>query len=398
MELPVGRPRGGASGEYGAARFEFQVPTSLVAALRALQEPRGVTLFMALLAAFQALLYRYTGQDDIRVGVPVAGRRLPQTHRLVGLFVNTVVCRARIARGMTLAHLLQHVRETVLEAQAHQDLPFEQLVEALSPPRMLSHTPLFQVLFNHLPIDLAAARSVAGLNVELRAAGDRAAQFELTLETREDSLGRVRAQFLYAAELFAPATLERLSAHYLHLLEALSQHPERPLGDFPLVTGAERAQIDAWSHPAPRPFAAEPVHRLFERQVRRQPDAPAVVCGEVALSYASLNRRANQLAHHLIRLGVRPDCPVGVMLERSTELVVALLAILKAGGAYVPLDAEYPPERLRYMLEDSGVGLAAHTAQVGSVAPARAGSHGPRAGCARVGQRAIGRSHGRAPC
>ncbi|WP_460427252.1 amino acid adenylation domain-containing protein, partial [Azotobacter armeniacus] len=252
---------------------------------------------------------------------------------------------------------LAQARAAALGAQAHQDLPFEQLVEALQPERGLGLTPLFQVMFNHQRGDYRALRQLPGLELEDYALDDQAAQFELTLDTHESPDGQVRASFGYAMELFEAQTIERLAGHYLTVLRALAERPEQALGDVELLDEAERAQLRQWGENPQRYPDAEPVHRLFERQAQERPQATALVFGDEALSYAELNRRANRLAHRLIALGVAPETKVGIAVERSVEMVVGLLGILKAGGAYVPLDPDYPAERLGYMVEDSGIGL-----------------------------------------
>ncbi|WP_460427462.1 AMP-binding protein, partial [Azotobacter armeniacus] len=356
LTLPGDRPRK-AQASYHAARHTLELPTELLARLRQLAEARGATLFMVLLAGFQALLHRYTGQHDIRVGVPVANRQRTETEGLIGFFVNTLVMRNVMDGRMSLAEVLEQTREAALGAQAHQDLPFEQLVEALQPERSLSHSPLFQVMFNHLREDWRALRQLPGLALERDELGEQAAQFELTLDTSERPDGRVRASFSYAAELFEAQTIERLAGHYLAVLQALAERPEQALGDVDVLSESERVQLRQWGANEQRYPDAEPVHRLFERQVQKQPQATALVFGDEALSYAELNRRANRLAHRLIALGVAPETKVGIALERSVEMVVGLLGILKAGGAYVPLDPDYPGERLAYMVEDSGIGL-----------------------------------------
>src|SRR5688500_5391610 len=356
LQLPTDHPRPSAA-NYRAARHTFVLPAALVARLQRQAQSQGATLFMALLAGFQALLQRYTGQDDIRVGVPIANRHRVEIENIVGFFINTQVLRNRIDGRMPLRAILDQAREAALGAQTHQDLPFEQLVEALQPERNLNQNPLFQVMYNHLREDYRALEQLPGLMVENHELSEQAAQFELTLDTVEQPDGRLEATFTYAAELFEPATIARLGGHYLHLLEQLAGHPECSLGDIDLLSEAERAQLRVWGVNDQRYGNTEPVHRLIERQVEAQPKAVALIFGDVELSYDELNRRANRLAHRLMRLGVEPETRVGIAVERSIEMVVGLLAILKAGGAYVPLDPEYPRERLACMVEDSAIGL-----------------------------------------
>ncbi|MDN5936795.1 MAG: condensation domain-containing protein, partial [Nitrosospira sp.] len=316
LQLPADHPRSSTAG-YRVARHSFVLPAPLVAGLQRQAQRQGATLFMALLAGFQALLQRYTGQDDIRVGVPIANRHRIEVEGIVGFFVNTQVLRNRIDSRASLEILLEQAREAALGAQTHQDLPFEQLVEALQPERNLNQNPLFQVMYNHLREDPDVLAPLPDLTMENQVLGEQAAQFELTLDTNEQPDGQVGALFSYAAELFEPATIERLSAHYLHLLRQLAEHPERSLGDIDLLSEAERAQLGAWGVNPRRYANAEPVHRLIERQVQAHPEAIALIFGDTELSYAELNRRANRLAHRLIALGVKPETRVGIAVERS---------------------------------------------------------------------------------
>ncbi|MGK6309829.1 amino acid adenylation domain-containing protein, partial [Variovorax sp. DT-64] len=356
LALAADAPRR-ADGRYRGERHVVTLPVALLAPLRRQAQAQGATLFMALLAAFHALLHRYTGQTDIRVGVPIANRNRAETTGVVGFFVNTLVMRARLDHRTPLAELLAHTRDAALGAQAHQDLPFERLVEALQPQRSRSTTPLFQVMFNHLRRDRRSLAQWPGLAVERQDIDQQAAQFELALETCEFEDGGVEAKFLYAGELFERATIEALAGHYLALLQALAERPQEAVGEVALMGAPELARLSQWSVNDERHASFQPVHRLFEQQARRRPHAAALVFGDEELSYAELDRRANRLAHRLVALGVKRETRVGVVMERSPGLVVALLAILRAGGAYVPLDPAYPDERLAYMAADSGLGL-----------------------------------------
>ncbi|WP_338460410.1 non-ribosomal peptide synthase/polyketide synthase [Azotobacter vinelandii DJ] len=356
LELPGDRPRPAVQSHAGA-RLAVELDGELARSLRELARREGVTLFMLLLASFQSLLHRYSGQDDIRVGVPIANRTRAETEGLIGFFVNTQVLKAEFELQTTFVELLRQVKRTALEAQAHQDLPFEQLVEALQPERSLSHSPLFQVMYNHQTAVKGAARSLPGLSVEGLAWENRTTQFDLTLDSYEgpDSLG---ASLTYATDLFDASTVKRLAGHWRNLLASIVRQPERRIGELPLLTPEEYRQIvHAWNRTEARYPSERGVHQLIEEQVARTPEVVALVFGEQEMSYRELNRRANRLAHRLIELGVGPDVLVGVAVERGFEMVVGLLAILKAGGAYVPLDPEYPRERLAYMIEDSGIGL-----------------------------------------
>ncbi|HGM8393280.1 TPA: non-ribosomal peptide synthase/polyketide synthase [Pseudomonas aeruginosa] len=360
LELPTDRQRP-ALPSYRGARHELQLPQALGRQLQALAQREGTTLFMLLLASFQALLHRYSGQDEIRVGVPVANRNRVETERLIGFFVNTQVLRADLDTQMPFLDLLQQTRVAALGAQSHQDLPFEQLVEALQPERSLSHSPLFQAMYNHQNLGSAGRQSLAaqlpGLSVEDLSWGAHSAQFDLTLDTYESEQG-VHAEFTYATDLFEAATVERLARHWRNLLEAVVAEPRRRLGDLPLLDAEERATLLQRSRlPASEYPAGQGVHRLFEAQAGLTPDAPALLFGEERLSYAELNALANRLAWRLREEGVGSDVLVGIALECGVPMVVALLAVLKAGGAYVPLDPQYPADRLQYMIDDSGLRL-----------------------------------------
>jgi amino acid adenylation domain-containing protein len=356
LSLTTDQPRS-AEARYSAAQYSLDIPTGLAQELKQLSRTQGGTLFMTLLAAFHALLFRYTGQNEIRVGVPVAGRSRPETAGVIGIFINTLVLDARLHAQTSFAELLAQVRDTAIEAQAHQDLPFECLVQALRAEHGHAAAPLFQVMFNHLGQGDRPLRGWPGLQVRRIDLEERAAPFELTLETIEREDGGIRANFRYAAELFEPETVERMAGHYKRVLEALVKLPASKLGELDLLGDAERDRLAQWGVNTHRRGEAQCVHRLIEQQAAECPNATALIFGTEVLSYGELNRRANQLAHRLIEEGVRPEVKVGVALERSIELVVGLLAILKAGGAYVPLDPEYPADRIAYMVENSGLAL-----------------------------------------
>ncbi|KAB0511220.1 non-ribosomal peptide synthase/polyketide synthase [Pseudomonas extremorientalis] len=358
LELPLDHARPSQQSHRGAS-LDIQVPPTLVTALRALAQREDVTLFMLLLASFQTLLHRYSGQSDIRVGVPVANRNRVETERLIGFFVNTQVLKADIDGQQTVAQLLAQVKQRALDAQAHQDLPFEQLVEALQPERNLSFNPLFQVLFNHQT--QASGRDegeqLPGLHVSGLEWDSHTAQFDLSLNTHESAEG-LAASLTYATDLFEPATLARMATHWLNLLDGMTRDVQQRIGQLPLLDAHEQqAAIHGWNATAREYPLQRCVHQLIEEQVARTPDAPALVFGQQCLSYIELNLRANRLAYRLMEAGVGPDVLVGLAVERSIEMVIGLLAVFKAGGAYVPLDPEYPRERLAYMLQDSGVKL-----------------------------------------
>nr|WP_257814069.1 non-ribosomal peptide synthetase [Burkholderia glumae] len=371
LALPMDGTRH-AHGEYTAARHRLALPASLAQAVRACAQRRSATPFMVLLAAFQALLHRYTGQDDIRVGVPVANRHRVETERLIGFFVNTQVMRACFDGSDTPHTLLERLREATLGAQAHQDLPFDLLVEALRPERSLSHAPLFQVMFNHQRRDWRVLDGLPGLTIEPHRLPATMAQFELMLNTQEEADGTLTLEFSYARELFAPATIVRLAAHYQCCVEAIAQGDAHArIADLALADEAERATLDAWSRNPTCYGELEPVFRAFERHAAAHPDDEALVFGDAALRYGELNARANRLAHWLRARGIGVESRVGVSAERSLELVIALYAIMKAGAAYVPLDPSYPAERLAAMIDDSGLGLLLAQRDIGL--PAREG-------------------------
>ncbi|MBF8667870.1 amino acid adenylation domain-containing protein [Pseudomonas putida] len=352
LEMPMDRPRPTVSSLKGA-RLAIDLQAGLARALKQFAQQQGVTPFMLLLASFQVLLHRYSGQADIRVGVPVANRNRVETERLVGLFVNTQVLRAEFDLEMTFSDFLSQVKQRVVEAQAHQDLPFEQLVEALQPERSLNHSPLFQVMYNHQTQARGERRSLPGLEVDAVAWDNHTAKFDLTLETFEHETG-IGAALVYATDLFDASTARNLARHWQNLLTAIVEQPTQRIADLVLLDANEHRQIiEGWNATQASYPNASCIHQLFEAQVAKTPDAPALIFGEQTLSYAALNRRANQLAHKLREQGVGPDVLVGIAMQRSLEMVVGLLAILKAGGAYVPLDPEYPQDRLEYMLEDS---------------------------------------------
>ena len=329
---------------------------------------------MTLLAAFQSLLYRYTGQDDITVGTPIAARTHIETEGLIGCFLNTLVLRTDLSRLPTCRQLFARVRQVTLEAYAHQELPFEKLVEQLQPERELNRSPLFQVMFNLENLRHSAPKSGQGstnssecLSINEFEFDWSAAQFDLTLEivTKDQELSCL---FVYNRDLFEGPTIKRMAGHFQTLLEGIVANPSQPISDLPILTEAERHQLLVeWnecvaSRPTVRGTATDYpkelcIHQLFEAQVARTPDAIAVVFKNQPLTYRELNQRANQLAHYLIAQGVEPEVVVALCMERSIEMVVGLLGILKAGGTYLPLDPTYPKERLAFMLADSDVSV-----------------------------------------
>ncbi|HBO0923780.1 TPA: pyoverdine non-ribosomal peptide synthetase PvdD, partial [Pseudomonas aeruginosa] len=323
LELPFDRPRPARQSHRGA-QLGFELSRELVEAVRALAQREGASSFMLLLASFQALLYRYSGQADIRVGVPIANRNRVETERLIGFFVNTQVLKADLDGRMGFDELLAQARQRALEAQAHQDLPFEQLVEALQPERNASHNPLFQVLFNHQSEIRSVTPEVQleDLRLEGLAWDGQTAQFDLTLDIQEDENG-IWASFDYATDLFDASTVERLAGHWRNLLRGIVANPRQRLGELPLLDAPERRQTLSEWNPAQRECAVQgTLQQRFEEQVRQWPQAVALILDEQRLSYGELNARANRLAHCLIARGVGADVPVGLALERSLDMLV----------------------------------------------------------------------------
>ncbi|MFL5348129.1 MAG: amino acid adenylation domain-containing protein, partial [Hyalangium sp.] len=356
LELPTDRPRPAVRSHRGATR-SVMLPASLSDRVRELARAEGVTPFMLLLAAFQVLLQRYSGQDDFVVGTDVANRHHAELESLIGFFVNQLALRANLGGDPTFRELLGRTRDSVLGGQAHQDLPFEELVRALNPERSLRHAPLFQVKLMYQTTPHGGGMELPGLTLRALETAQEAAvaKLDITLVIGQTPRG-LSCVCEYATDLFDADTIGRMLEHFHVLLEALTTEPGRRLSSLPLLTQAERHQLlvewNATRADFPRDVRAQ---HLFEAQARRTPDAIAVRMGEVSLTYRQLDTRANQLAWHLRSLGVGPDVRVGLCVERSPELVVAILGVLKAGGAYVPLDPSYPSERLAFMLRDARI-------------------------------------------
>ncbi|HET9550648.1 MAG TPA: condensation domain-containing protein, partial [Candidatus Binatia bacterium] len=355
LALPSDHPRPKVQ-TFRGARFPFTISSKLVRALRRCGSEEGATLFMTLMAAFNVLLSRYSNQEDISVGFPVANRRDADTEDLIGAFVNTLVLRTDLSGKPSFRELLRRVRTHCQDALARRDLPFEKLVEERQGERDLSRNPLFQVMFayqNHP----AAEFKVPGVRAELVELAGATAKFDLTLTLSECGRG-LRGFFEYSTDLFEEPTIERLARHFMTLLCGIAAHPERSIEELPLLSKDERARILVqWNRTAAGYAKDRCMHELFELQAKRTPAACAVECAGASVTYDELNRRANQLACYLRELGIGPDEPVGICLERSVDMVIVLLAILKAGGAYLPLDPAYPPDRLRFMLADARVSL-----------------------------------------
>jgi amino acid adenylation domain-containing protein len=369
LDLPTDMPRPARRTPAGGSR-QLLLPADVAAALQALSRSAGATLFMTLLAAFQALLFRLTGQEDLAVGTPSANRGRSETQGLIGLFVNTLVLRGDLSGDPGLGELLARVRETVLEADAHQDLPFEKLVEELAPERDLGTSPLFQAMLtlHSLP---AASLEWSGLRLTPFETGTGEVKFDLSLALREVPEG-ISGSLEYSADLFEAATADRVARCFATLVAGIAAAPDRRLSELPWVPEEDLRQLlHGWSRGGAAAPGEESLHELFEAQVERGPDAGALVWRGERLTYGELNERANRLARHLRRLGVGPDVRVGLCAERSVDLIVGLLGVLKAGGAYVPLDPVLPAGRLRFMVEDSRAALVvSHAATEGRLPPA----------------------------
>jgi amino acid adenylation domain-containing protein len=355
LGLPIDRPRPATQTFVGALHVSA-VPADIAGGVRALGRRRGATLFMTLLAAFEVLLHRYTGQTDILVGTPVANRSRIETEGLIGFLVNTLVLRTDLADAPTFTELVQRVQQVALDAYSNQDVPFEQLVEVLQPARSLSYSPLFQVLFAVQPATDIALR-FPRLDVEPLQVHHGTAKTDLNVQVIEHADG-LSLYWEYNSDLFDGTTIARMAGHFETLLAEVVAHPDRPVAALPLLSPSERQQVLVeWNATDTAPSTAHTVLDLIAAAVAHRGGRPAVVSGTTALTYDELARRANELAHRLRARGVGPNVLVGIAVERSAEMVIALLGVLKAGGAYVPLDPSYPAERLKFMVEDAGLEL-----------------------------------------
>ena len=362
LNLPLDYPRA-AEMTFRGAHLRLEFSPELTDGLRRLSQTLGSTLFMTVLTAWKVLLARYCGQTDIVVGTPVAGRTAPETESLIGMFVNTLVLRTSLDHNPSFAEALRRVKKVCLEAYAHQDLPFEELVSVLQPTRDLSRVPLFEIMFNWLSFaersqEIAATAgglAEAGLTLTPLAVENSFSKFDMSVILGERPDG-MSGTIEFNTNLFAPQTIERLIANFGRLLESIAREPDARIENLSLLTEAERAAVLEGLNRTAADYPADLcAHQLFELQARRTPDDAALVFEGQTVSYRALNESANRLAHYLRRAGVGPEALVGISLERSPEMVVAMLGVLKAGGAYVPLDAEYPEARLNYVAVDAGV-------------------------------------------
>ncbi|MCA6120231.1 amino acid adenylation domain-containing protein, partial [Bradyrhizobium sp. WSM 1738] len=356
LQLPIDRARPAVPDLAGSA-LRLALDPALADGLRALARRQQTTLFVVLLASFKLLLYRYTGQSDISIGIPVANRHRDETRGVIGLFVNTQVLRTGIDGRATIADFIASVHLATMEAQENQDLPFERLLEILQSKRSLSQNPLFQVLYNHQRRRMSGNPSDGtGLQIQKIEPEVETVKFDLALDSEEGPSGEIRAIFTYATALFKAATIERLASHWVTILKTMVEDDAKSIAGMAVLSEQEWARLRQWNGAAAgtaTPFA--PVHQTVARFARETPDAPALIFGDEVISYVELNRRANRLAHRLIRLGVERSGLVGISAQRSPALIVGLLAILKTGAAYLPLDPEHPAKRQVSTMRDAGV-------------------------------------------
>ncbi|HEX6751379.1 MAG TPA: non-ribosomal peptide synthase/polyketide synthase [Longimicrobium sp.] len=373
LELPADRPRPARMDHTGAS-VRVELDETLTAALKALSRRHGTTLYMTLLAGWAAVLSRLSGQADVVVGSPSANRGRREIEGLIGFFVNTLALRVDVSGSPTVAELLGRVKARSLGAQANQDIPFERVVEVVDPARSVAHAPLFQVMLS-LQNNPGGALEFPGLEMQqLPGTSAVMAKFDLSLSLEEES-GRIEGELEYATALFDEGTVRRYAGYLRRALQQMAADDTLRVDELALLSGAERSfVVDEWNATEMEYPREATIHELVERQAERTPDAVALVFHDDEVTYAELNRRANRVAHHLAARGVGPDVRVAVCLERSPEMVVAMLGVLKAGGAYVPLDPAYPEDRLRYMLEDSAPAcVLADAAQRGTMADLVAG-------------------------
>jgi amino acid adenylation domain-containing protein len=353
LELPTDHPRPAVQTFRGAS-VPVDLSLELLERLQALGRSEGATLYMTLLSAFQVLLSKYAGSEDVVVGSPIAGRTRGEVEELIGFFVNTLVLRTDLSGEPSFREVLRRVRDLTLGAYAHQEVPFEKLVAELQPERSLSNSPIFQVMFALQNAESQGA-ALQGLKMGAGGAAMETAKFDLSLTLAETAQG-LRGGLNYSTDLFERGTMERMVGHLARVLEQAAARPEARLAELDLLSPEERGLVvDAWNRTEAEYPADRGVHERFQEQAARTPGAVAVRFQEESLTYGELNERANRLAHHLAGVGVRPETRVAICLERGPEMVVSVLAVLKAGGAYVPLDPAYPAERVAFMLADATV-------------------------------------------
>ncbi|NEQ80495.1 MAG: amino acid adenylation domain-containing protein, partial [Moorea sp. SIO2I5] len=351
LELPTDRPRPPVQTHQGSS-LDFELNGELTQKLQALSQGSGATLYMTLLAAWATLLYRYSAQEDIAIGSPIANRTRQEIEPLIGFFANTLVLRNDLSGNPSFLELLARVRSCAMDAYANQDVPFEQLVEVLKPERSLSHSPIFQVMFGFQQAQIQK-QELPSLTLTPLVLKSAIVKFDLTL-LMEKTESVIEARLEYNSDLFDQQTIVRMVGHFQTLLAGIVANPQAQVSKLPLLTAAERQQLLVeWNNTNSEYPQDKCIHQLFEEQVERTPDAVAVVFENQQLTYRELNGKANQLAHYLKSLGVEPDVLIGICVDRSVEMIIGLLGILKAGGAYLPLDPDYPSDRIAYILEDS---------------------------------------------
>lgn len=373
LQLPISRARPAVQTFRGAMQ-SLTLPASLSDSIRQLSRQEGVTLFMTLLAAFNVLLQRYSGQEDILIGSNTAGRNCPGSEKLLGYFLNTVVLRTDLSGDPTFRQVLDRVRHITVSALSNDEAPLDRLVAELHPQRDANRNPLFQVLFSlEPPVSVAEPGwDITCIDVET---GTTKFELCLVLDDRPDGL---LCRFIYNTGLFDADAISRMGGHWQTLLESIVADPKQPISDLTLLTGAERHRMLVEWNDTAKPYQPRPVHEVFEEQAEKTPEAIAVRCGTHQLTFRELNQRANQLAAHLRTLGVAPDVAVALCVERSVEMIVGILGVLKAGGAYVPLDPAYPPERIEFMIADCGAGVLLTQSAVAATGASFAGSRGLR--------------------
>ncbi|MEH2195008.1 MAG: amino acid adenylation domain-containing protein [Nostoc sp.] len=355
LELPTDYPRP-ALQSYRGARYLYSLTPELSAGIKALSQEQGTSLFMTLLAALNVLLSRYSRQEDLCIGSPIANRTHSQTESLIGFFVNTLVLRNQIKPEQSFIEFLQQTRQTCLDAYSHQDIPFEFLVEKLQPERSMSHNPLFQVMLT-LENNESPDLSLPGLEIQWLDFYCPFAKFDLTLMVIESD-NQLNCFWEYATDLFEKSTIERMAEQFEVLLKGIVDKPQQPIKTLPLMTAAEALQLQCWNRIETNYPHDKTLVDLFEQQVAKNPNNLALVFESQSLTYQQLNQKTNQLAHYLIQnYQIQPDTLIGICVERSLDMIIGLLAILKAGGAYVPIDPNYPQDRIRFMLEDSGISV-----------------------------------------
>ncbi len=367
MPLPTDRARPAEQSLRGGT-VRRTLPASLLEGIKLLSQQESTTAYTTLLAAFQALLHRYSHQRDVLVGTPIANRQREETTGVVGMFINTVVMRADVSADMTFRQLLTQAKQTALDALANQDLPFDLLVQAMRPERDLSYNPLFQTMFVYFSD--SDGRSLSGVTAEPVRVDRGVSKFDLTLFMGEDE-GELLAALEYSGDLFDEATAERMMDHWQTLLAGIVAAPDTPVADLPLLSAAESDRVlRAWNDTVMALRDERCIHEMIGEWAVTAPDAEAVITGSERLSYGQLDRRAAKLARRLVDRGVLPGTPVGLYVERSADMVVGILGILKAGGAYVPLEPSYPEERIRFTLHDSGAPLVVAQSKLAGSLPA----------------------------